>query len=139
MKRRKKFNFIPPSLMLFHRGRATDRKVQSSLPERLGLKPVSRQQFFILKTDPFTRWKKEPRFPQWHPESFKAKVLVAAIRNNHPITFCYHGGSTPGAKRTIHPAEVFTVGRGDDLYVSGWCMNQQAHRTFRMDRIELLM
>lgn len=140
MKRRKKFNFIPVNRCLHH-SMMSDvcQKHQPSLPEKLGLKPISRVSNPYSEQDCLTRWKSESRHPVCNSQQPLVKTLVIAARNNHPMTFVYHGGSTPGAKRTVFPAEVFTVGVSDNVFLSGWCTNQQAHRTFRIDRLELVI
>lgn len=138
MKRRKKLKILPINrCLLFSEGVPSVPHDETSLPEKLGLKPVVQDKLQPAKPEGLVHWLNAPRFPQWHPAHPLARIFAMAARNNHPMTFRYHGGSTPGAKRTVYPAEVFTVGWGDALYVSGWCMDKQAHRTFRIDRIEL--
>ena len=139
MKRRKKFNLIPVNRCLHH-SMMSDfcQKHQPSLPEKLGLKTISQESDICVEQDCLTQWMNNARHPVCNPQQPLARILKAAARNNHPMTFRYHGGSMPGAKLTVYLAEIFTVGCGDSLYVSGWCMNKVAHRIFRIDRIELV-
>ncbi len=138
MKRRKKIKILPINrCLLFRKSNTQGKQGQSSLAEKLGLKTMAADEAQAADSGSPVHWMDAPRYPQWQPENPVARIFAMAARNNHPMTFRYHGGSAPGAKRTIYPAGVFTVGVGDCLYVSGWCMNTESHRTFRVDRIEL--
>lgn len=140
MKRRDQFNFPPfdRCLARLQRKMAHREQNQSSLAEKLGLSPIAAKAFADPNPNHLNHWMNQARYPVWDPGCPLARMLVTAIRNHHPCTFRYHGGSTPGAKRTVYPAQLFTVGSSDTLYLAGWCMNQEAHRTFRIERVELL-
>ena len=139
MKRRIPFKFMPINRCLHHsENNVKEKDPSSGLLERLGLQTVSSGSPPSSKTHQLDHWMNAPRFPVWEPECPLALIFVLAIHNNYPCTFLYHGGSMPGAKRTVYPAQVFTVGRSDSLYLAGWCMNTEAHRVFRIDRIEIL-
>jgi len=144
MKRRIPFKFIPVHRVLFGSwtsafGQQGESSVaENSLAERLGLKPLAAQQEQSPAPNGLDHWVKAPRFPVWEPGCPLGRIFIMAIHSGHPCTFVYHGGSSPGAKRTVIPAQLFTVGRSDTLYLAAWCMNAEAHRTFRIDRVELL-
>lgn len=110
-------------------------RIQTEVPTKVSIN--NSHEILTPDQDYLSQWMDQPRYPMWNPRQNLARGLVIAIRCNHPCVFYYHGGNTPGAKRTVIPAEVFSVGDSDTLYLAGWCMNKQAHRTFRIDRIEL--
>jgi predicted DNA-binding transcriptional regulator YafY len=66
--------------------------------------------------------------------------LHLAIQQEATLTMVYHGGTDPGHPRNITPALIFHKISGDEvppLYLLAWCHLRNAHRTFRLDRIEL--
>ena len=139
MKRRIPFKFIPINRALLYSGNTVfGRQDGASLADKLGLKPLAAQQDPSPAPDYLDQWMDAPRYPVWDPECPLGRVFVMAIHNHHPCTFLYHGGSTPGAKRTVYPAQVFTVGSSETLYLAAWCMGKEAHRVFRVDRVRLL-
>jgi len=139
MKRRIPFKFIPINRALHCSGNTVfGRQDGHGLTEKLGLKPLVAQQEPSPASDGLDHWMNAPRFPVWDPGCPLGRVFVMAIHNQHPCTFVYHGGSTPGGKRTVMPAQLFTVGSSEALYLAAWCMGKEAHRVFRIDRVKLL-
>ncbi len=83
-----------------------------------------------------------------------ASAILYSITEGTPLTFRYHGGSEPGAARTVLPTLLFRPERssfpefrsGDPagfsalhetpIYLLGWCQTRHAARTFRLDRME---
>lgn len=140
MKRRKKIRILPINrCLLFRKNKASGKDGQGSLAEKLGLKPSAEDRQPVVISKQPVDWVHAPRFPVWKSEDLKCQMFIMATRHSHPVSFRYHGGSMPGAMRSIYPAGVYTVGRGDSLYISGWCMNTESNRTFRLDRIELII
>ena len=78
-------------------------------------------------------------------ESFIAALLIHRIHIGKPVTFTYHGGSTPGQPRTALPTFLFTVPTDllnpdlarEPFYLLAHCTSRNAPRTFRLDRIRL--
>lgn len=64
--------------------------------------------------------------------------IVALLPSGRPLTFQYHGGTTPGCERTILPTHLFENMARSHTYLQGYCLNRLASRTFRLDRIENL-
>jgi predicted DNA-binding transcriptional regulator YafY len=77
------------------------------------------------------------------------------IGEGRPFTFLYHGGSDPGAFRTVLPTLLFSPDfcpyrmcyedptelpdpSEVPIYLLGWCQTRQAARTFRLDRMEMV-
>lgn len=84
-----------------------------------------------------------------------AEAILAHIQSSQPFTFLYHGGSLPGAVRTVLPTLLFSPDfcpyrmcyedptdlpdpSETPIYLLGWCQTRQAARNFRIDRMELL-
>lgn len=82
-------------------------------------------------------WSNQDQRPIRHAgsETVIGKVLDA-IRNKHRIHIRYHGGSTPGATRWIHPERVYRNASG--TYVVGYCEKSQSSRTFDADKVVVL-
>jgi hypothetical protein len=89
-----------------------------------------------------------------HQRAVAADILDH-IQSSRPFTFLYHGGSEPGAFRTVLPTLLFfpdfcpyrmcyedPTELPDPsevaIYLLGWCQTRQAARTFRLDRMEMV-
>jgi hypothetical protein len=84
-----------------------------------------------------------------------AEVILAHIQSGQPFTFRYHGGSEPGATRTVLPTLLFHLDYYGHfyfcvedpseipdpdpvpIYLLGWCQTRQAARYFRLDRMQV--
>lgn len=64
-------------------------------------------------------------------------LLTEAIEDKAPVDIRYKGDTDVYAQwRCIEPHSLDRVGHGWDKVVSAWCRKANAHRTFRLDRIE---
>lgn len=79
-------------------------------------------------------WHTLPRRPVTAATDPAAVAILDAIRRGHPVTLAYSGGSTPGARRTLTPALLFTLDGFPHTYLTAYCHSRQATRTFRLDR-----
>jgi predicted DNA-binding transcriptional regulator YafY len=61
--------------------------------------------------------------------------MISFQRQN--VTIIYHGGSTPGATRTILPLETIRKPQYDTNYLIAHCQTRQQPRTFNLEKIEL--
>jgi predicted DNA-binding transcriptional regulator YafY len=84
------------------------------------------------------------------------EVILRHIGEGRPFTFRYTGGSEPGAVRTVLPTLLFSPDfcpyrmcyedptelpdpSQTPIYLLGWCLIRQAARTFRLDRMEIVV
>jgi hypothetical protein len=64
--------------------------------------------------------------------------LGAAIVAGETLQVRYHGGTRPGAVRPIRPTELFRVPHRQETYLRARDVEQDAERTYRLARMELL-
>jgi hypothetical protein len=89
-------------------------------------------------------WRRRPRHPLWEAGHPDVVALIRAAELSLPVRLVYFGGSTPGLARWFTPSLVFQVHEMEaedafaPVYVSGWCHVRQAHRTLRLDRLQLI-
>ncbi len=81
-------------------------------------------------------WHLSPRVPSTDIPTLY-RPLLKASQQNRPIEITYLAGSSPESPRTIIPANIFTVIGYPYTYLAAFCLNRQAHRTFRLDKIHL--
>ena len=72
------------------------------------------------------------------PLTEEQQTILAAIRNQTPLTFRYIGGSRPGDIRTVRPKELFQVAGYPGCYMLAEDLDLDEERIFRLDRIDLL-
>jgi predicted DNA-binding transcriptional regulator YafY len=89
------------------------------------------------------------------PQRALGDVILRHIGEGRPFTFLYHGGSEPGAVRTVLPTLLFApdfcpyrmcyedptelpAPSETPIYLLGWCQTRHAARTFRLDRMEMV-
>ena len=87
-------------------------------------------------------WQSLSRRPVWEAFDRKTSRLLWCARTGQSLPLIYHGGSFPGTTRWFTPGLVFQVeppesGPLPSLYVTGWCHARHAHRTLRIDRLEI--
>jgi hypothetical protein len=87
-------------------------------------------------------WQSLTRRPVWEAFDRKVSRMLWCARTGESLPLIYHGGSSPGDTRWFSPSLVFQVehpesGPLPNLYVTGWCYTRKAHRTLRMDRLDL--
>ncbi len=84
-------------------------------------------------------WKKAPRYPCYDVLDRRSAYLLLAILNQEPVRFIYQSGSQPGTSRSLIPAEIFCIDHSSSgpRYVTGWCPERSAHRTYRLDLMKM--
>ena len=70
------------------------------------------------------------------PLTEEQQTILAAIRNQTPLTFRYIGGSHPGSIRTVSPKELFQVAGYSGCYLLAYDLDLDEERVFRLDRID---
>jgi hypothetical protein len=83
------------------------------------------------------RWRRAPRIFVTDSPNSVTNVLLQAVRNRTAIGIVYHGGSTPGAQRLVHPVAVFRLPGSDKEFVEAYCALRGATRTFRIDLVRI--
>lgn len=71
----------------------------------------------------------------WYKDSLapKIEVIQSAIENRHLLEFNYYAPSGESI-RTIEP--YFLVFQWSSWYVWGWCLNREAYRLFKLNRMD---
>lgn len=62
-----------------------------------------------------------------------ADLATTALEDNKVLTFTYHAQGGEGQQRRVEPIRVDLV--GTQQYLRGWCLDKDALRTFRFDRM----
>lgn len=62
-----------------------------------------------------------------------AELATTALENNKVLTFTYHSQAGERQPRRVEPIRVDLV--GTQQYFRGWCLDKDALRTFRFDRM----
>ncbi len=84
-------------------------------------------------------WLAKPRLPEWRAAGdATADAILTSLERGRGMLVRYWGGTTPGETRRISPGLVFRLEEGGPLYVSAYCHERGATRTFRLGRLELL-
>ena len=79
-------------------------------------------------------WRRSARRPILASEKTTLQPWLQAIRDGQAVTFRYDSGSQPGARRTVTPALLYTVDGFPEVYVSGYCHQRRAERSFAVAR-----
>lgn len=84
-------------------------------------------------------WLAKPRLPEWRGAGdATAGAILTSLERGRGLLVRYWGGTTPGETRRISPGLVFRLEEGGPLYVSAYCHERGATRTFHLGRLELL-
>lgn len=81
------------------------------------------------------RWHTGFRLPLTRPRTDTERAVLAAIRDNRPLTFAYRGGASTTTVRQVDPLFLYVVEKFDGAYLTAYCRLRQEFRTFRVDRI----
>lgn len=65
--------------------------------------------------------------------SREAQLISTAIASSRRVRFLYASPTSPAAVRTVDPASLEAI--DGDRYLSGWCLERDALRRFRLDRM----
>jgi proteasome accessory factor C len=66
-------------------------------------------------------------------QNARSELIELALANNLSLSFTYSSGKDGHSKRNVAPIRVFSI--DDFLYLTAWCEQAEAVRTFRFDRI----
>ncbi|MGO8701191.1 MAG: WYL domain-containing protein [Limisphaerales bacterium] len=83
-------------------------------------------------------WLALPRNPIFASEDPLTRMLIEAMLKNEPVEFIYVGGSKPGSPRLVNVSLVFQHEPQGRIYISGYCRERAAIRTFALDLIMLI-
>ena len=126
-------------------GTLPEKKVRYPPPKKQDRKPFCPppQGASLLRPpppDPLDRWSTSQRVAVTadFPLTEEQQTILAAIRNQTPLTFRYIGGSRPGDIRTVRPKELFQVAGYPGCYMLAEDLDLDEERIFRLDRINLL-
>jgi len=86
--------------------------------------------------DALSRWRAAARRPMVEGEGAELRLLAEAVRRGLRVRFCYLGGSEFGARREVSPGMLYTVEGFDGVYLSGYCQERGAERTFLVARMQ---
>lgn len=85
------------------------------------------------------KWQAGARYPVVNSDDPTERQLIRALRLGEPVDFVYYGGSEPGERRQVHPVMLFRVAEYPGTYLTGFCERRKAVRTFRVDRIRMVV
>jgi predicted DNA-binding transcriptional regulator YafY len=87
--------------------------------------------------DLLAQWQDAERKVLSHSNDPIVNRLIQAVNGRESLSVVYHGGSTPGGRRTITPTEVFWVEDYRRVYVRAYCQLRGEERVFRVDRLSI--
>jgi hypothetical protein len=83
------------------------------------------------------RWKSATRTPLRFSSNPDVQGMIKAVEGGDILKFYYFGGSSPRSGRVVSPAAIYSVeGFDGQIYLTGYCHERQATRTFRIDLME---
>lgn len=84
-------------------------------------------------------WLAAARIPLLTSDDPTERFFLQALRSKQPVPFAYFGGAEPGAIREVHPVLLYRVAGYLSAYLTAYCLERQEIRTFRLDRIDIVV
>ena len=83
-------------------------------------------------------WLTRPRNPVLASETPIVNMFIEGMLKGDPVPFIYMGGSIPGAPRSVHVSLVFQHEPKGRIYITGYCPERSANRTFALNMIMVI-
>lgn len=84
-------------------------------------------------------WQAAKRIPIVESHDELERRVLRAIRVGEAVSIVYAGGTRPGEVRRVRPAMLYRVEGFGGAYLTGYCEARGDIRTFRLDRVRLVV
>ncbi len=93
----------------------------------------------MMEEDELQYWRESERYSINTSSDPIFKIVENAIEGDQWLDIIYFGGDNPGQTRNIKPLELYGVEGYSDIYLRAFCSIRKEERTFRLDRLTILM